>query len=150
MYNGLLYLYLIASFLGAIILTPLLFRAIFQLHTLDRVGIYPAYKKDIPDTEGWYVYVLQDVTATFTCKIGMTNKPTRRLKEFEVGIPIDLVPIYIIPLPNEAEMRRMEKYFHEYFKDKRCTNSDNEFFNLTYRDIFDIPLIMYAYIEGKV
>jgi len=79
-----------------------------------------------------YVYFIE---SEFGWKIGKTRDLRRRKNIFEVKLPFKFAIRYCIKTPI---MNDLEKYFHEYFKDK---NINGEWFLITNDDIKNCVLI---------
>lgn len=88
--------------------------------TANRAVFYPM---------GQYVYLIQDTSITGYFKIGKTNHPSRRMNEFGVKLPMDLVIVHIIPCEN---MSQLESRLHNRFALKRVRG---EWFSLSSEDI---------------
>lgn len=101
--------------------------AVFASRTHDyysvRLDQYPT---------GQYVYVIKDISASGYYKIGKTNNPARRLRKFEVLLPISIHIITIIPCD---DMTKLESSLHGQFWRKRV---NGEWFNLSGDDLESI------------
>jgi hypothetical protein len=76
-----------------------------------------------------YVYLIQDISVTGSCKIGKTNHPSRRAREFGVLLPMKTRVIHII---RTEDMQALEKQLHRLYAAKRV---NGEWFKLDTEDI---------------
>jgi hypothetical protein len=56
-----------------------------------------------------YVYLIQDVSATGLCKIGMSNDVNRRVMELRTSSPFKIEVVHIV---RTNDMRKLEKQLH--------------------------------------
>ena len=95
------------------------------------------HPKRLPDLQGdlGYVYVLQDTQCTGYCKIGMTNKPSRRLGQLDLVIPFETEHILTIETPN---YKSLEKSLHDRYAE---VHIKGEWFALTEEHLAEIKSI---------
>lgn len=72
-----------------------------------------------------YVYIIKDVSVTGYHKIGCTDNPERRLREFAVKLPFETEIVLLIKNHNATAFERM---LHSTFDDKRIRG---EWFDLS-------------------
>lgn len=75
------------------------------------------------------VYLIQDISATGYCKIGLSSKLNKRLSSLKTGIPMELKVIHVIKTTN---MKNVEKGLHARFAKQR---KSGEWFNLSQDDV---------------
>jgi len=75
------------------------------------------------------VYLIQDVSATGYCKIGLSSKLNNRLSSLKTGIPMELKVIHVIKTTN---MKNTEKGLHARFANQRISG---EWFDLSQEDV---------------
>lgn len=76
-----------------------------------------------------YVYVIKDVSVTGYHKIGRTNNPERRLREFTVKLPFETHLVMLIESENAAAL---EKSLHSLLN---YTRIRGEWFDLGHDEI---------------
>lgn len=72
-----------------------------------------------------YVYIVKDISLTQCYKIGHTNNPSRRVYEFAVQLPFQVMVVMLIKVNNPLEFETM---LHREFAYKR---TNGEWFKLT-------------------
>ncbi len=92
-----------------------------------RKYVSPIYIDSLPKllAPNGYVYVIQDVDVTKRCKIGKTNYPARRLKEFGVIFPFKFEVLLVKKVDDAFEA---ESFLHSQFQRDRTRG---EWFNLS-------------------
>lgn len=122
-------------FIGAWMFFGLSFTPSKRVEIVTRLNIAEpsdAAKRAIFYPTGQYVYLIQDTSITGYFKIGKTNCPSRRMNEFGVKLPMDLMVIHIIPCKN---MSQLEAQLHQQYIAKRV---NGEWFTLAPQDVSDI------------
>lgn len=91
--------------------------------TQERHDFWVRNIDDLP--RGNYVYLIRDVSVTGAYKIGLTNKPARRLIDFMVKLPFK---VHIVHVQEVSDSRVAETYLHRTYKQKHV---DGEWFMLS-------------------
>ena len=97
--------------------------------------VYPIEDYEIGKHQMWVYFFYNPTTELF--KIGITNDFWRRHKELQNNSGVFILPL-VGSLINELYDESadiVEKYLHEYYKDKRKAG---EWFNLSLREAFEI------------
>lgn len=72
-----------------------------------------------------FVYIIKDISLTQCYKIGHTNNPSRRVYDFAVQLPFEVMVVLLIKVNDPLEL---EKTLHHTFANKR---THGEWFQLT-------------------
>lgn len=92
-----------------------------------------------------FIYLFRNPLSKL-CKIGISNNPTVRFQKLqtESGIKLQKLLILELEINYDESPEYIEKYLHNYFKNKRVIG---EWFNLSIKDIIQIRNLFYC-IEG--
>lgn len=95
-------------------------------------------RKQQPKSRTGYVYVIRSLTALTYYKIGRSATPEKRMKTFDVKIPFEIEPVYLI---QTDDMVSLESELHMRFANKR---TDGEWFILDKSDLEYIASLQQA------
>lgn len=76
-----------------------------------------------------FVYIIKDITLTQCYKIGHTANPNRRVYDFGIALPFEIMVVMLIKVNDPLEL---ETTLHHMFADKR---TNGEWFKLTDEEI---------------
>ena len=112
--------------------------ALPRLGTLSTLGL-----SEYPPADG-YVYVIQDISASGYYKIGYTNHPATRLRNFGVKLPFE---IKVVAIMSSVHARGHEAYWHSCFAERRVRG---EWFDLGPYQLQHIRSHIYRNVMGNL
>lgn len=95
-------------------------------------------------TQGNYVYVIKDASASGYYKIGKTHLPSQRLVRFAVTLPFRIEIISIIPC---EDMSELEAWLHQTFSKYRV---DGEWFDLSHGSLYLLLQMDSNFVTGRI
>jgi hypothetical protein len=92
-----------------------------------------------------YIYVIGGTSKPY--KIGITNNPTRRLKNLQTGHPSKLKIYHLEPIPDD-QIRLIEQNIHKTIKYKK---THGEWFDIILEDaIAEVKFARIRYLKDEV